>query len=565
MIVDISNTEPVQAYKRVLFLFAISTILFIPALIKGIPSSNDLPHHYRVVTSFAEAIHSGVYYPNWNALSTGGYGDVSFRFYPPGAYFFLSFTKALTGDWFYGSLLAFVLFAAVGGLGVYFWARDFLCPNLSLLAGVLYIIAPFHVNEIYQAFLMPEYAGSAILPFCFAFVTRVCRDGRKRDIAGLAATFGLLILTHLPLAVIASFALVGYALLLIRRDSAVRTVLQLSAAALLGLAASARYWMMMVSEFHWLKSWTMDWYDYQYNFVFGKTVEGSTSWWANVLAVITVLFFLPGFIFLCRRSQERSATTLRRVALLAIVSFVMATPISKPFWMILPGLKEVQFPWRWLVVTSMAGAMVLAASMEFWRDKFRGKGRPLTLIAAGCLLVPCGVTVSQTIRGATFIPRARFESLTSTIARTESISYWRPTWAAESIRPMNGPLELTNRSSSNINWGYTKRSFEVEAGPEQEARIRTFYYPHWIASAEGVRLQTRPSDDGALLISIPDRKLRVELEFVEPRLIRVAGFISLVAWLLIGGMGLGRFRLRLFSSKIALVQSGDAVDGVRRT
>jgi hypothetical protein len=555
----------VQTYKRVLFFLAISIVLFIPALIKGIPSSNDLPHHYRVVTSFAEAIRSGVYYPNWNSLSTGGYGDVSFRFYPPGAYFFVTFAGALTGDWFYGSLLAFVMFAAVGGFGVYFWAKDFLSPNLSSLAGVLYIIAPFHVNEIYQAFLMPEYAGSAILPFCFAFVTRVCRDGRKRDVAGLAATYGLLVLTHLPLAVIASFAFVGYAILLIRRDSAVRTVLQLSAAALLGLLASARYWMMMVSEFHWLKSWTMDWYDYQYNFVFGKTVEGSTSWWANVLAVITVLFFLPGFIFLYRRSHDRSPTTLRRVALLAIVSFVMATPISKPLWMILPGLKEVQFPWRWLVVTSMAGAMVLAASMEFWLDKFRGKRRPLALVAAGCLLVPCGVTVSQTIRGATFIPRARFESITSTIASTESISYWRPTWAAESIRPMNEPLELINRSTSNIDWGYTTRSFEVEAGPEQEARIRTFYYPHWIASAEGVRLQTRPSDDGALLISIPDRRLRVELEFVEPRLIKVAGFISLVAWLLIGGMGLRSVRLRLFSSKISLVRSGDAAESVRRT
>jgi len=213
----------------------------------------------------------------------------------------------------------------------------------------------------------------------------------------------------------------------------------------------------------------------------------------------------------------------------------------------------------------MAGAMVLGASTEFWQDRFRGKGRPLALIAAGCLLIPCGVTLSQTIRGATFIPRARFETLTSTIASTESISYWRPTWAAESIRPMNEPLELTNRSSANIDWGYTKRSFEVEAGPEQEARIRTFYYPHWMASAEGVRLQTRPAEDGALLISIPDRTLRVELEFVEPRLIRIAAFISLVAWLLIGGMGLGRFRLRLVSSKIWLIRSGDAVDGIRRT
>ena len=552
-----------QAYKRVLLFFGISFVLFVPALVKGIPSSNDLPHHYRVVTSFAEAIHSGVYYPNWNALSTGGYGDVSFRFYPPGSYYLLSATKALTRDWFYGSLFAFVILAALGGLGVDLWAREFLPSNLSLLAGVFYIIAPFHVNEIYQAFLMPEYAGSAILPFCFWFLTRVCKEGRKADVAGLAATYGLLILTHLPLSVIASFAFLGYSCLLIRRNIVVRTVLQLSAAAFLGLVASARYWMMMVSEIHWLKSWSVEWYDYQYNFVFGKTVEGSTSWWANVLATITVLFFLPGFFFLYRKSQERISSTLRRVAVLSIVSFFMATPISKPLWVVLPGLKEVQFPWRWLVVSSMAGAMVLAASAHFWAEKLRGQGRPLALIAAGCLLVPCGVTASQTIRGATFIPRARFESLTSTIASTESITYWRPTWAAESMRSMDAPIELTSRAIPVIDWGYTKRSFEVDDGPEQEARIRTFYYPHWIASAEGARLQTRPDKDGALLVSIPDRKHKIDLEFVEPRLISVTGVISIAAWLVISGLGLGGLQIRLFS-KIAWVRSADSAEGVRR-
>jgi hypothetical protein len=125
------------------------------------------------------------------------------------------------------------------------------------------------------------------------------------------------------------------------------------------------------------------------------------------------------------------------------------------------------------------------------------------------------------------------------------------------------PLELTNRASSVIDWGYTKRSFEVEAGPEQEARIRTFYYPHWIASAEGARLQTRPAEDGALVVSIPDRKHRIDLEFVEPRLISVAGAMSIAAWLVIVGLGLERLRLRLFSG-VVLVRSADTAESVRR-
>ena len=92
-----------------------------------------------------------------------------------------------------------------------------LSESSAMWAAILYALAPYHVNQLYQAFLLAEFAGAAVLPFAFGFVERVCRRGRYSDIAGLAATYAFLILTHLPLAVMGSLALAIYSLARIER------------------------------------------------------------------------------------------------------------------------------------------------------------------------------------------------------------------------------------------------------------------------------------------------------------------------------------------------------------
>src|SRR6185369_8309076 len=188
----------------------VSVIFIVPALFFGIPSNKDLLNHFRFALPFFDSLSSGQLYPGWLAESNAGYGDPSFRFYPPALYYLLSLGKVLTGNWYVGTLLTFALLSTLSGLGMYFWTRSMLSESSAMWAAVLYALAPYHVNELYQASLLAEFAGAAVLPFAFGFVERVCRRGRSQDVAGLAATYALLILTHLPLAVMGSLALAVY-------------------------------------------------------------------------------------------------------------------------------------------------------------------------------------------------------------------------------------------------------------------------------------------------------------------------------------------------------------------
>src|SRR5205085_2796480 len=201
---------------------------------------------------FYDAIAGGNLYPGWLAESNGGYGDPSFRFYPPAFYYLLAAARFLIGNWYAATLVVFAIMSIVGGLGMYFWSKSILSTSSAIWASVFYALAPYHLNQLYQATLLAEWAGSALLPFIFGFVDRVCEKGKPRDVAGLAATYGLLIFTHLPLAVIGSSALVVYALVRVDGPDKVRKLAKLASGAALGLSLSAVYWVTMVSEVRWI-------------------------------------------------------------------------------------------------------------------------------------------------------------------------------------------------------------------------------------------------------------------------------------------------------------------------
>lgn len=515
---------------------AIGALALLPAILYGIPRGNDLPHHYRTAISFYDSIREGTLYPGWNAEASGGYGDASFRFYPPAAYYALAAARALAGNWYDASLFLFALLSAAGALGVYFWARVFLPARLAMWAGILYTFIPYHINEIYQAFLLPEYAASAVLPFAFGFTALVCARGHARDVAGLSTTYALLILTNLPLAVIGSFALLFYALLMIEKADSSKTIISLALAVTIGLVASARYWVTMAAELPWMKGSggkTALWFDYRYNFLFWKSVEGSTTWWANVLGVATALMFVPGVAMMFARKTEGERAA-RAVALLVLLSFFMATPLSRPVWEVLPPLQRVEFPWRWLAVTSMCAPIIVAWSIPHWIEKARTSKRPLSIMAAGCLLTACSITMFQIIRGATYLSRPVFDSMAQDIAQSNSIDYWLPLWAGARAKETRGKIEVEGRSSFVSSWKPEHRAFQVSAGNAADARVRTYYYPHWVAMAGSTRLETRPDNDGTLLISLPPDAVSVSLEFVEPARVRAAMVASLIGWVLIG-------------------------------
>ena len=269
----------------------------------GVPYGVDLPHHFRLAQGFFESIKGGDFYPSWLASTNGGYGDPSVRFYPPALYYLLSFFRLVTGDWYIATLATLSLLTVTGCAGMYLWASALTGRSYAVLAALLYMLSPFHANEMYQAGMYAQYAGASVLPFVFAFTERIIANRRWRDAGGLGISCGLLILFNLPLALLGSVAVSVYAFIRLAQSFSRRSLYQLIAGALSGLAFSCGYWLPMLLELKWKSpsgSGQDKWFDYRSNFIFHPSPNSMGDYWIPIITTATFLMASAGGRSLCQ-------------------------------------------------------------------------------------------------------------------------------------------------------------------------------------------------------------------------------------------------------------------------
>jgi hypothetical protein len=525
--------------NRLFLVVGISLAVMIPVFIFGVPANRDLSNHFRFALPFYDAISSGNFYPSWLAESNSGYGDPSFRFYPPALYYSLSLVRMVVGNWYAATLITFSAISVLSGLGVYFWARSVLPSTTAVLVSFFFALAPYHLNQLYQATLLAEWAGTALLPFAFGFVERVCAKGRRRDVAGLALVYSLLVLTHLPLTVIGSLALFVYALVRIERPNRLRSLAKLGCGIAVGLCASATYWVTMVSEMGWIGINNVDYdasVDYRNNFVLSTfSPDNLNVWWMNIILLMTVLLFAPVVFLISRRRIFEGRFSPAVIALSALALF-MILPLSRPLWSVVSALQQTQFPWRWLAILSMGGSVIAAAGLPKMLEAEQGLNRIKRVVVMGAMAIAIAFTFSHVVREAQFLGRSQFDSALTEVRGTASINYWFPIWANHKPQEMAARVEAPDRSVAINSWEPEHRTFSVNAGNAEDVRVKTFYYPHWTATSAGQTLAIRPDKDGALLVSVPANQTQVDLDFREPLKSRISSWASVAGFLLIGGL-----------------------------
>jgi uncharacterized membrane protein len=519
-------------YERYWFyVIAIGLIGSSALYLYGVPYGMDLPHHYRLAQGFFESIKGGDFYPSWLASTNGGYGDPSVRFYPPVLYYLLSSFRLITGDWYVGTLLTLSLLTVTGGTGMYLWASALTDQSYAVLAALLYMLAPFHANELYQAGMYSQYACASVLPFVFAFTERIIANGRWRDAGGLGISYGMLILSNLPLALLGSVAVGVYALVRLTQLFGRRSLYQLIGGVLSGLAISCCYWLPMLLELKWKSpsgGGQPGWFDYKENFIFRPSPNEMGDYWIPIVTTTTLLMAVPAVVLFVRRNRNALGP-----ALVALITFLMATSLSKPIWDAFPALQETQFPWRWLTITAACLSILVAISLPELVRMWLTRWRPLSLVLFGIPVIALSFTILQIIRGAIFKDRSTFDQMVLSLQGSETNKDFLPVWVSGEPRTMDQPVEAPGREVHVSEWSSTKREFKMEAGALTEARLRTFYYPYWKATAGGKPLATRPANDGALLVSIPPTATTVKVDFVEPTSTYIAGALSILGLLAI--------------------------------
>ena len=501
-----------------------------------------MPQHYRFAIAFFDALRGGDLHPVWVGDTNLGYGDVGVRFYPPLAYYVVAVFRFFVTSWNAAFASAVCFWFFVGGCGVYFWAREFYSQRASVTAGLVFMVMPYHTNQVYNAGLFGEFTALAILPFCFLFVRRIVSGGGAANIAGLAISYALLILTHLPLTLIGSIGLLVYSCVLLSgRQFDMLAIGKLAGSVALAASASTFYWVRMVSELdfvkHTLPEFTSRTYDFRLNFlasvlyVPAEQYEQTSAWFTDLLFLITLAMILPALVLCFRSSKAREQSKL--LPSLALVLFVVigGTPVSAPLWEHVGALQKIQFPWRLLGLLSLAGSLMIAALVEELPQLFRTSLRPAGILAVGLIAAGTAFTFAQVMRPAAYPDRQVFEAKFESYRNDESYECWWPMWAKREAFENRERVSAPSRSVDVLTWTNQEREFSVGDGATERIRVATFYYPHWKAVSYDTPLDVEPADDGTILVSAPNAAKTVRLFFDPPAYQKIAGMISLTTWL----------------------------------
>jgi branched-subunit amino acid transport protein len=411
---------------------------------------------------------AGDFFPGW-ANDNFGFGSIGIRFYPPVAFYLLAFTEMLGANWFWSLWSNLLFWMFLGSVGTFLFVKEWGTPVHGLIAGIGYAIVPQHLSEVFQFFLFAEFAAWAVIPFCFLFVTRICRKGKWIDVVPF---FDFLFAPHtdssadddnrfsLPADVRAhrhGLAKVSDSLLAARsRDRSHDRCNVVSM-------------VTIITEFDWLAHndprWAAGFYQYA-TWLFPNTLTSRnqflyvlSSWLFDLSIVMTAALLIPAIVFLRKARRERTSDAWRIIAAsvaVTVFAFFMLSRPSQFIWDALPFLQKLQFPWRWLSILSFAAVVAFALSVPRLLDLVKGRERFVAYPALALVVTIILFNITQIIIPSAPIPVAKFTKVEKQVAEEPMFEGWWPVWAKGEAFEQN-PAPFADGRAIDINVGTVHR------------------------------------------------------------------------------------------------------------
>jgi hypothetical protein len=359
-----------------------------PQLVWGTSCGHDFDFHLVSWFDALNAWRHGLLYPHWAPSANYGAGEPRFVFYSPLTWMMGAALGAVLPWTLVAEALTFLLLAGTG-LATRALARQVLGEGAATLAGCAALFSGYALFTAYERSAFAELAGGFWIPLVLLFAMRARnvsavnsvgsalgrRSMRAFDgsIAPLAVAVAGAWLSNPTVGVMACYLLAAVALALVLLERSWAPALRASAGAVLGLGLAAIYLVPAAWEQRWvdIHQVTEDpGQTLENNWLFAVHADPSLQPHDQVLHTVSMIVVmmiavtLGGLLVSWLRGRLPGA---RRwwipLALIPVAVLFLQFPFSRPLWNLLPDLRFLQFPWRWLVVLEAPMAIFLAAAV----------------------------------------------------------------------------------------------------------------------------------------------------------------------------------------------------------
>lgn len=548
------KSNDIKNYVGLLLVIALGYFAIAPFFSSGFFPMHDDTQVARVF-AMQKSLADGMFPVRWVADLGYGYGYPIFNFYAPLAYYIGAIFNSIGFDSLISTKIMMALGVILSGISMYLFSRVFFGERAGVLAGLLYLYAPYHAVEIYVRGDVTEFWAYGFIPLVFWGVYNVYRHKSWTWISIAAFSYAGLILSHNLTAFMVTPFLFLFALLLFvnsRTRMSWRNALLPGSSLLLGILVATFYWLPTLAEMQYtnILSQVAGTVKYQDHFVclqqlwdspwaYGGTAKGCIDGMSFklgklhlILAGVAILFAVCALIL----RKKISKVTYFAIGGLGFSLFVLF-PVSLPLWENIPLMSFFQYPWRFLIIASFFSAFL--AGFVWWvieKKITQNLFRWIVTILFAVLIIFINAEV--------FVPQTQLTVESDDYTNNEAVR-WSASKLTDEYLPVgfDKPKSLADLPEEKIQKNQKmiirdlqektqKISFSSSAKEKTDLVFNHAYFPAWQVFIDGEKKPYRFFEKG-IIITVPSGNHEVVLQFVQTPIERMANVLSLTGILIL--------------------------------
>jgi hypothetical protein len=500
-----------------------------------------------------------------------GFGYPLFNYYPPLPYLTGEIFRVVGFAFTDTVKIVFLLSFIVSGIGMYLLAKEFFGKWGGVLSSIFYIWAPYHSVDIYVRGAMNEAWALAWFPFIlwcgYKLVInptspKASRGKQARWIIALSLSWVGLLLSHNLMVMIFAPVFAGWCLIWLVKTKKFNhwplTIGHFVLSGLLAAGLSAFFTFPSILEQKYVQVSTLivGYYEYIAHFAdinqllfsrfwgYGPSVWGTNDGMpfqvGHIHWILSLIIIFVIVIRVIKRIKQRKTINplLLATSYLLLISWFatfMAHSKSTFIWQMIPLLKFVQFPWRFLALT-IVGLSFAAGSIAvfikntkllFWVSGF---------LIAGILILNWNYFKPEKMGPLT--DTEKFSAAAWELQQTAGIYDYLPKTAETAPKEPRKDLAefVTGRGEvGEAKEGTNHFTFSVKVDSTKASlRINTLMYPAWTIWVNGEEYRTYVDKNekwGRFYIDLDKGSYEISGKLENTTLRIVSNVISLIAWL----------------------------------
>jgi hypothetical protein len=538
-----------KAFLYPALIASLLTLACLPLILYGPQLGHSLQHNLSWSSAFTDQLLQGELYPRWLTNGFAGAGSPVFFFYAPIPFYFTAIGSLVCSDCSATVQLGIGewLMILCSGFSFYWFARQYAIPLFAMIGAVLYALAPYHFAiDILQRQAIGEISACIWIPLILLSIGRMAEG--KQAVTGLAISYALLIMSHLPSALLFSMFLPPYVFILKYYTSRPRLVSMSFLGLVVGIMLAAIYLLPALLSLDYISSHRLwgPYFHYDRWFFLNGIESPNPVFMQRLLKVLltSALAFIPAWIIAYKYHSTHHRPLIVALLLFIATAWFMMLPGSRFVWELAPVLQKVQFPWRMFIIVDFAVAATLVLAFQCLQGVRPGRLILVPMGASGLFLA-----ASAYVSAGDYSEQWKLHNDANRQPYLKSIIDMG--WGAKEYIPSTvrlGPEELLKTvktldrvtvdpaagEASVVGWQARNIHLKVNLVHEADILVRQFYYPGWQAtlSQNGARLSLEATGKAGLIkLEAPPGRYDISL-ILQPLWQEVAGAIFSVIGLI---------------------------------